>query len=462
MCIYNSVVTSALRPVAVAMFLFASVLTTSAQSSRAMVSSYKNFSKSVVDEFRSSLRKVAEDAVKVPDVESSSSNVSPYLYQMSSPGVYHSSAVSRRFKLDYSLPLERVSQSVSQGMVARESMDEGISSALSDLYLNRPDVFKFYDTQVARETVVSAAQNAGAKTEDLNKIYENLANDMKVEDVLSDVDFDIEVKKPNFWKTSGLFKLQFTQNYFSENWYKGGNNNVTLFSNLVLEANYNDQRRVQWDNKLDMRLGFLTATSDSCHNFITNNDKIYLFSKLGIKATKAWNYTLSLEANTQFMPGYRSNDRRKYSDFLAPLDVFVSLGMDYKPQLKNGNTLSLQLLPFSYKMRYISAEDVTIHSAYNMMDKDFQQDYGSRVEFNSKLQIAKNFTWKCRLYYFTSYKYSEAEMENVFSFHFNKYITSEINTLWRFDDNRSRKYYDDNLGYFQFKEFFTLGLAYNF
>ena len=136
--------------------------------------------------------------------------------------------------------------------------------------------------------------------------------------------------------------------------------------------------------------------------------------------------------------------------------------MDWKPKFKNGNTFSLALLPLSYKMRYITDDEEAIHASYNMRGKDFQQDFGSKIEFNSKIKIVKDFTWKCRFYYFTSYEYVESEMENVLSFQFNKYISSEVYTLWRFDDNRSRKYYDDTLGFFQFKEYFTLGLAYNF
>ena len=272
---------------------------------------------------------------------------------------------------------------------------------------------------------------------------------------------EVPAPKPNYWTRSLMTNISFGQNSYW-NWAKGGNNNVTLLSNLVLEANYNDQKRLSWENKLDLRLGFVTATSDSIHRYLTNNDKIDLFSKLGVKAAKAWYYTLSAEAKSQFLPGYRSNDRRAYSKFLSPLDVYVSLGMDFKPALKNGNSLSLQLLPLSYKMRYISDEEEAIHKSYNMADKDFQQDFGSKIEFNSKLSLAKNLIWRCRLYCFTSYEYVEGEMENVFSFQFNKYISTEVNTLWRFDDNRDMKYYDHTLGYFQFKEFFSLGLSYNF
>ena len=162
------------------------------------------------------------------------------------------------------------------------------------------------------------------------------------------------------------------------------------------------------------------------------------------------------------MPGYRSNDRNTYSDFLAPLDAYVAIGIDFKPKLKNGNSLSAVLQPLTYKIRYIGAEDETIHASYNMRDKDFQQDFGSKVEVNAFVNVMKNFTWRSRLFFFTSYEYVESEWENNFSFSFNKYIKADLYTTWRFDDNRNKNYYDSTLGYFQFKETFMLGLTYSF
>ena len=55
------------------------------------------------------------------------------------------------------------------------------------------------------------------------------------------------------------------------------------------------------------------------------------------------------------------NDPTKYSNFLAPLDFYFSVGMDYKPKFENGNTLSVALLPLSYKFRYIN-DDVSVHT----------------------------------------------------------------------------------------------------
>ncbi|MCQ2258396.1 MAG: DUF3078 domain-containing protein [Bacteroidaceae bacterium] len=444
-------------------FLFAVACTlfvneASAQSSRQYLRSYTQKSSSVVSQFRDSLSRARQKSQIVSDdALSDDAAASPYLYRMFGPGVYYRSVVADKLSLDS----DADNAMASKGAAYRSDVNSSINNVLFNNYVTTPSKFSYYDAQINSEATVDVS-SLDAKVEDLSSIYSKVEEIKDVSEVVEDVDLDIQIEKPNFWKTAGKFSLQFTQNFLSDNWYKGGNSNVVMRSNLVLEANYNDQKKVQWDNKLDMRLGFMTVSSDSCHNYLTSDDKIYLFSKLGIKAAKSWFYTLSLEANSQFLPGYRSNDRRVYSDFIAPLDAYVSLGMDFKPTLKNGNSLSLALLPLSYKMRYIGLSDENIHKNYNMLNKDFQQDFGSKLEFSSSLKLVKDLVWKSRVKYFTSYKYTEAELENSLAFQFNKYFSTEVYTLWRFDDSRSKDFYDSKLGFFQFKEYFTLGLSYNF
>lgn len=390
-------------------------------------------------------------------VESTTENdvldANPLYYRLIGTPTFYSRSLDHVFSLD--------------SIGETPTLENAIDRALVEQYRKHPRSFRHYDAQYRQQELPTTTE---LKTSDLQQQMTTILNRDATEQnantaeqpIILDDDIGLRVERPNFWKTSANLTLQFTQNYFSENWYKGGNNSGTLLSSLTLQANYDDQRNVTWENRLLMRLGFITTLSDTCHSYITNNDKLNLYSKLGVKARKNFYYTFSLEANTQFMPGYRTNDRRTYSNFLAPLDVFASLGIDYKPSLKNGNTFSVAVLPFSYKLRYIGDDDENIHSTYNMVGKDTQEDYGSKMELNAKIGLAKSLTWKCRAYFFTSYEYAEAELENVLSYAFSKYISTELYTLWRFDDNRSRDYYDDNLGYFQFKEYFTFGINYTF
>ena len=386
--------------------------------------------------------------------KNSSKTISPYYYRLIDPEVYSASAIKGMMTLE---DLEGDK---------RDQINHFIDKSLVGLYLKKPSAVAYSDLNINQEQSVPVVKEDEPIVLPVEKVDDILNNELEVKQAKdiddSIVDIGLKVEKPNFWKFTGKASLQFTQNYFSDNWYKGGNNNQNLLASLILQANYDDQKRLSWENKLEMRLGFMTTPSDTCHKFLTSNDKLNLYSKLGLKAKKAWFYTATAEANTQFMPGYRSNNRLKFSNFLAPFDVYFSIGMDFKPSLKNGNTFSLALLPFSYKMRWLNDKDDNIHRVYNMVDEDITHDFGSKLEMNCKFQIAKDFFWKSRLYCYSAYDYVEAEWENSFTYAFSKYINAEVFTLWRFDDNRDRKYYDEHLGYFQFKEYFTLGLTYAF
>lgn len=386
--------------------------------------------------------------------KNSSKTISPYYYRLIDPEVYSASAIKGMMTLE---DLEGDK---------RDQINHFIDKSLVGLYLKKPSAIAYSDLNINQEQSVPVVKEDEPIVLPVEKVDDILNNELEVKQAkdIDDniVDIGLKVEKPNFWKFTGQASLQFTQNYFSDNWYKGGNNNQNLLASLILQANYDDQKRLSWENKLEMRLGFMTTPSDTCHKFLTSNDKLNLYSKLGLKAKKAWFYTATAEANTQFMPGYRSNNRLKFSNFLAPFDVYFSIGMDFKPSLKNGNTFSLALLPFSYKMRWLNDKDDNIHRVYNMVDEDITHDFGSKLEMNCKFQIAKDFFWKSRLYCYSAYDYVEAEWENSFTYAFSKYINAEVFTLWRFDDNRDRKYYDEHLGYFQFKEYFTLGLTYAF
>ncbi len=426
------------------------------------VAQYDKSANDIVARYSDSITSYAVKDVS-DSVDLDSTTLSPYMFPVVGPGVYYKSVMADVFGIDYQMPGLKTSAPLSPAMAYREMMGNNIQHSLSQAYANSPWLFRYNDDMIDREEVVEDTKPVTeVKPEELDKIYSKVEEITDVKDVVSDMTVDLKIEKPNFWSTKCEFNFKFSQNYFSEKWYKGGNNNVNLFTNLILEANYNDQKAIQWDNKLDLRLGFITASSDSIHSFLTSDDRIYLFSKLGVRAVENWYYTLSTEAKTQFLPGYRSNDRNTYSDFLAPLDAYVAIGVDFKPKLKKGNTLSAVLQPLTYKIRYIGAKDETIHASYNMRGKDFQQDFGSKVEVNTFVNVMKNFTWRSRLFFFTSYEYVESEWENNFSFSFNKYIKADLYTTWRFDDNRNKKYYDSTLGYFQFKETFMLGLTYSF
>lgn len=67
--------------------------------------------------------------------------------------------------------------------------------------------------------------------------------------------------------------------------------------------------------------------------------------------------------------------------------------------------------------------------------------------------------WRTRLYGYTTYSRTEIEWENLISFKFNRYISTQLFIYPRFDDGVAR---DNNHGFWQFKEYASIGFQYNF
>lgn len=270
---------------------------------------------------------------------------------------------------------------------------------------------------------------------------------------------EIVVKKPNFWKYSGDYYLQMLQNYVSSNWYKGGESNYSMVASVTMQANYNNKQKVKLDNKLEMKLGFQTSRGDTLHSFKTSEDLIRYTGKLGLQASKKWYYSLQLIAYTQFMRGYKSNDKKVYSDILSPLNINLSVGMDYNVEWFNKKlTGNIHLAPLAYNFKYVGRKELA--TRYGLDEgKHTLNDFGSECTVDLTWAFTNTIKWKTRLYGYTTYERAEVEWENTISFQFNKYITSNLFIYPRFDDGAKK---DESHGYWQLKEYMSIGFAYSF
>ena len=360
----------------------------------------------------------------------------------------------------------------------KDDIDHAIERALMHLYLNRPDLVKVTETEqqesgTLRQDII---EKPVAEVAELVEQAEPIPDEPVVEPVV------VEVQKPNFWKYKGDGYLQFMQNYVSDNWYKGGESNYSAVGSLTLEANYDNKSKWKWENKLEMKLGFQTSRSDSLHKFKANEDLLRYTGKVGLQAAKNWYYTLQMLAYTQFTHGYKANDIRTYSDFLAPLTVSVGLGMDYKVSWLNKKlTGTINMSPIAVNYKYVGRSwflkknkepETTITrenrsdyyewfpSRYGIdADKHYKLDLGSQVTASLTWTINDVLTWKTRIYGFSSFHRAEIEWENTFSLKVSKYISANLFLFPRFDDSNKK---DSDLGFWQFKEYSSLGYSYNF
>ena len=343
---------------------------------------------------------------------------------------------------------------VAEGLFTRDRKESPILSELMHLYLTRPDLVEGTDRMVQQQQ--TKLDDIKAPIHHDPTLVEKVA-ERPVEP--TNVPVDVLVKRPNFWTFSGDYALQFLQNYVSGNWYKGGESNYSALASLVMQANYNNKQKVKWENRLELKYDMQSSRSDSLHSFKRTEDLIRLTSKLGLQATKRWYYTVQFIGNTQFSHSYRSNDPKIYSAFAAPLNINLSIGMDYSVDWMNHRLKgNFHLAPLAYNMKYTRMLELT--RRLGIKDGNhFLHDFGSEFTVDLEWQLMESLTWKTRLYGYSTYKRTELEWENTFTFRFNRYISSRVFIYPRFDDGVRR---DDHYAFWQLKEFASIGFQYSF
>ena len=335
-----------------------------------------------------------------------------------------------------------------------DSLDVELDAALLDIYLRRPDLVNVTQRHLEEVGAPIVADNRVKKPK--RDVIEEAAPKAIEPDAAP---MDIVIFRPNFWTFAGDYYLQFLQNFVSSNWYKGGESNYSMLGRVTMQANYNNKQKVKWENKLEMRFGFQSSRSDSLHRYKTTEDLIRLTSKLGLQASKRWYYTLQLLTYTQFTHSYRSNDPTLYSDFLAPLNVNLSLGMDYSVDWQHHRLKgNIHLAPLAYNMKYTRVRSLS--SRLGIEDnRRVLNDFGSEFTVDLSWTLMEDLTWRTRLYGYTTYERVELEWENTFVFQFNRFVSAQIFLYPRFDDGVAR---DSHHGYLQFKEYASIGFNFSF
>ena len=334
------------------------------------------------------------------------------------------------------------------------SVDRWINKRLLALYLERPDMVMGNEMYFADAILLDDVQIINKPRQEKIKNYMQVAN--PVEKTNAEAAF--RVLKPNFWKKSAAASVQFSQYGISDNWYQGGESTNALLAEAKLVANYDDRQKVQFENSLEMKLGFITAPSDTVHTWKTNADLLRLYSKLGVQAIKNLYYTVDAKLTTQFFPNYKTNTNDLVSSFMSPMQFETSVGMDFKLD-KSKYKLSLMGAPFSYTFVYIKNDKIINPSSFNVEPGHTSANlFGSKITANVDWKIAKDISYITKFEYFTTYDKVIANWENTFEFKFNRHLSTKLFIHARFDDGVTLS--ETNKSYFQLKEMLTFGLSY--
>ncbi len=401
---------------------------------------------SIADMYGSMLAELVQARRTQAMMQTGDKRPSAYGLRMFMPPTFYSSSVLQQFSTSGEIDSDDV-HIVGMYMV---------NNALANMYVNQPDAVVQIDANV---------QQAGTLRTDVQEVLTTdtkLADKVVAVDLDADLNEDVELvtRKPNFWSFPGSGSLKFTQNYYSENWHKGGDNNYAMLGLLTLNANYDNKQKIQWENRLEIQLGFqTTGDTDKYHSLKPTSNLLRLTSKLGYKAYKTLFYSTQVQLSTQIVPAYDANTDNLRTAFLSPLDMNVSVGLDYKFESNNKKfSGNIYMAPCAYNMRYVSHDELV--SRYGIDEgKHSYHKFGPNVTVNYTWQIVKNVSWRSRIFWISNFSYTNIEWENTFDFTINKYLSATLFANPKFDDS-SRSFKGDN-GYLMMQEWFSLGFNYN-
>lgn len=256
-----------------------------------------------------------------------------------------------------------------------------------------------------------------------------------------------------YWSYYSEIEAALGQGYLS-NWASGGENSLSLLTNLRFYANYN-KNNTSWENLFHSRLGFLQSGSEEVRK---NEDRWEINSKLGQKALKHWYYTAQLNIVSQLFNSYeypKDAKRKLVANFMSPIYYTISIGIDYKPK----SDFSLYLSPLAGKWTWVRDTQNINPSRYGVeAGKKSKGDAGMRVELRNKFPLAKIMDIRNELIMFRSYYNSKQKFTSDWKvqvdFKINYFMRASIYANLIYDKN-----YSDQL---QFKETLNLGVNFRF
>ncbi|HHU96876.1 MAG: DUF3078 domain-containing protein [Bacteroidota bacterium] len=266
-----------------------------------------------------------------------------------------------------------------------------------------------------------------------------------------------------YWVTSGEHSFQFAHNHFSENWHKGGTNNLNINSYNALRANYK-KNKVRFNNLLEWRLQVFNAPDDTLRHYRIGNDMIRYYGDFGVDAfLKGWSYSMNVEAKSQLFNSYPVNSDKLRSTLLSPLYTTVGVGLKYNLDKRSQKVrhrrfrLDLAISPISLSHRYVMSDSVNV-TRYGIPEgENTLLDIGTTISSNFTYDITRYITWRCRLNYFTPYDKVVAEIENTLNMALSNAFSTTIYLHVRYDDSVP---IDPKFKYWQFNQTLSFGLNY--
>lgn len=285
----------------------------------------------------------------------------------------------------------------------------------------------------------------------------------------------------NYWKIHNNVKLIFTQNSFV-NWSAGGNNSISGIVKIHSTKNYKN-KHVIWSNELKSSYGL---NKEQKRELRKTEDVFELNSTFGYRTKLESNWYNSAKFNfkTQLTNGYKyPNTDKPISKLFSPAYLFVGVGSEY---FSEKNNLKLYLSPITNKTTFVFNQDLANEGAFgvnpaiydefeNLLSKgdNTKMEFGTLITGEWKTVVMENIKMANKLILYSDYLHNygnvDVNWELNFDLTINKYISANIGTHLKFDDDIKSKEDIDNDGKLdilgpkiQLKQLLGVGFSYSF
>lgn len=328
--------------------------------------------------------------------------------------------------------------------------------------------YPFYISYTRRDLPEDIIKPTIIKTD----IYDNLSLRIESDADFSDVTPVKFIPERRYWTSGFESAIQFSQNYISPNWHKGGTSNLNIFTKNVLAYNYK-RNKITVNNQIEYKTSIYTAPKDTIHAYKVGDDVLWLHNDVGYEAFNKWRYTFSTDIKSQLFQNYKENTHQRQAALFAPITATFGIGMEYKLEkaFKSNRhkklNLAVNLAPLTYKYMYSRLNDPekidlgrhgfeldTLTNKY----KKTMSEFGSGITGQIKFSFNRNVSWESRLNYFTSYHNVKLEFENTLIMAISRFFSTRIYVNLRFDDSVEKN--EDFDSYFQVNELISFGFNY--
>jgi len=259
------------------------------------------------------------------------------------------------------------------------------------------------------------------------------------------------------WRKSLNLSLQFTQNYITPNWYKGGESSFAGLGIQKGELQYN-KKNLSWYSMAEWRFGMTTVASDTLRKYNVTDDLFRIYSKIGYQVVKNLDIATSVDFQTNFFYTWNTNQRTSKTAPFSPIRFNLAVGIDYKP-IKN---MSIAISPLAYKLVYSAISDpekIDVTKFGIEKGKDILNDVGSSIRLTYKYQPVREIMFDTEFYFYTNYEMVEIDWEVNCNFIINRFITARLSLRPRYDSSLLS---EDGKAHIQFKELLSIGFAHHF